>query len=216
MAKELFGTDGMRGVPGTPPLDDQTLYATGRAIGGYLKKEFGSAHALIGMDTRESGPHIAQLLTAGLQAAGATAEFAGVITTPGVACLVRENDFQAGVVISASHNPYHDNGVKLFSHEGMKFPDAVEEVLEAGIFKMRGEAVPARLPALSANHALHMEYLEFLRSRVIPGANLAGKRIVLDCANGAAYQLGPELFRSLGADVVAMGVEPDGRDMKGG
>src|ERR1700720_2876413 len=146
MAKELFGTDGMRGVPGTSPLDDQTLYATGRAIGAYLKREFGSAHALVGMDTRESGPPIAQLLTAGLEAAGASAEFAGVITTPGVACLVRENDFQAGVVISASHNPYHDNGVKLFSHAGMKFPDAVEEELEAAIFKLRGEAPPKNPP----------------------------------------------------------------------
>ena len=216
MAKELFGTDGMRGVPGTPPLDDQTLYATGRAIGGYLKKEFGSAHALIGMDTRESGPHIAQLLTAGLQAAGASAEFAGVITTPGVACLVRENDFQAGVVISASHNPYHDNGVKLFSHAGMKFPDAVEEALEAEILKLRGEAVPPQRPQLVANHALHLEYLDFLRSHVIAGANLAGKRLVLDCANGAAFQLGPELFQSLGADVVAMGVQPDGRNINAG
>src|SRR6266446_1098023 len=170
MAKELFGTDGMRGVPGTPPLDDQTLYATGRAIGWYLKKEFGSAHVLIGMDTRESGPHIAQLLTAGLQAAGASAEFAGVITTPGVACLVRENDFQAGAVISASHNPYHDNGVKLFSHAGMKFPDAVEEGLETDILKLRTEAVPPYRPKLVANQALHMEYLDFLRSRVIAEA----------------------------------------------
>jgi len=218
MAKELFGTDGMRGVPGTAPLDDQTLYATGRAIGNYLQKELGAAHVLVGMDTRESGPHIAQLLTAGLRAAGASAEFAGVITTPGVACLVRENDFQAGVVISASHNPYHDNGVKLFSHAGMKFPDAVEEKLEAEIRKLRGEPAPApaKLPALEAKHELHVEYLEFLRSRVIPDAKLAGMRVLLDCANGAAYELGPELFRSLGAKVVAMAVEPDGRNINAG
>src|ERR1700675_1304597 len=216
MAKELFGTDGMRGVPGTPPLDDQTLYATGRAIGAYLKKEFGSAHALIGMDTRESGPHIAQLLTAGLQAAGASAEFAGVITTPGVACLVRQNDFQAGVVISASHNPFEDNGVKLFSHAGMKFPDAVEEELEAGILRHRGEAAPKNLPPLAADESLDAEYLSFLRKRFIPGAKLAGFRIVLDGANGAASKLGPELFRSLGADVVAMGVSPDGRNINAG
>jgi len=216
MAKELFGTDGMRGVPGTPPLDDATLFATGKAIGEYLKKELGSAHALIGMDTRESGPHIAQLLAAGLHAAGASVEFAGVITTPGVACLVRENDFQAGVVISASHNPYHDNGVKLFSHEGMKFPDAVEEKLEAGILRHRSEAAPSARPALAANHALHVEYLDFLRSRLIPGASLSGMRIVLDCANGAAYQLGPELFRSLGADVIATGVAPDGKNINAG
>lgn len=216
MAKELFGTDGMRGVPGTAPLDDQTLYATGRAIGTYLKNDLGAAHVLIGMDTRESGPHIAQLLTAGLQAAGASAEFAGVITTPGVACLVRENDFQAGVVISASHNPYHDNGVKLFSHAGMKFPDAVEEKLESEILKLRGQPAPAKRPSLQAKHELHVEYLEFLRGRVIPGAKLAGMRVVLDCANGAAYELGPELFRSLGADVIAMAVQPDGRNINAG
>jgi phosphoglucosamine mutase len=218
MAKELFGTDGMRGVPGTAPLDDQTLYATGKAIGNYLKNDLGAAHVLIGMDTRESGPHIAQLLTAGLEAAGASAEFAGVITTPGVAYLVRENDFQAGVVISASHNPYHDNGVKLFSHAGMKFPDAVEEKLEAEILKLRGEPRPAagKLPALKAKHELHVEYLEFLHSRVIPGAKLAGMRVALDCANGAAYELGPELFRSLGAEVAALAVEPDGRNINAG
>lgn len=216
MPKELFGTDGIRGIPGTPPLDDATLYATGRSLGAYLHREHGSAHVLIGMDTRESGPHIASLLAAGLQQSDATVEFAGVITTPGVACLVRQNDYQAGVVISASHNPYHDNGVKLFSHEGMKFPDAEEEKIEAEIFRLRGHAVAAKRPVLTANHALQVEYLEFLRSRVLPGAKLSGMRVVLDCANGAAYQLGPELFRSLGADVVAMGVEPDGRNINAG
>ncbi len=216
MAKELFGTDGIRGVPGTPPLDDATLYATGRGLGIFLKREHGSAHVLIGMDTRESGPLIAALLAAGLQKEGASAEFAGVITTPGVACLVRQNDYQAGVVISASHNPYHDNGVKLFSHAGMKFPDAEEERLEEEIFRLRSEPVPAERPALVANHALHMEYLDFLRKHVLPGANLSGYRIVLDCANGAAYQLGPELFRALGSEVIVMGVTPDGRNINAG
>jgi len=216
MAKELFGTDGVRGVPGTAPLDDQTLYAIGRALGAYLHHDLGSAHALIGMDTRESGPHIAALLAAGLQKSGASSEFAGIITTPGIACLVRENDFQAGVVISASHNPYHDNGVKLFSHAGMKFPDAVEEKLEAEILRLRAQPVPTVLPALAANHALHVEYLEFLQNRVIPGARFEGFRVVLDCANGAAYQLGPELFQTLGADVIPMGVNPDGRNINAG
>ncbi len=213
MAKELFGTDGIRGIPGTPPLDDGTLYATGRSVGGYLKREHGSARVLIGMDTRESGPHIASLLAAGLTQAGATVAFAGVITTPGVACLVRQSDFQAGVVISASHNPFQDNGVKLFSHAGMKFPDAVEEQLEADIFKHRGEAAPKNPLPLAADGSLDADYLDFLRSKVIPGANLHGFRIVLDCANGAACKLGPELFRSVGADVVAMGVSPDGRNI---
>jgi phosphoglucosamine mutase len=216
MPKELFGTDGIRGIPGTTPLDDQTLFALGRALGSYLLREHGSAHALIGIDTRESGPHIAGLLAAGLHKAGATVAFAGIITTPGVACLVRQNDFQAGVVISASHNPFHDNGVKLFSHAGMKFPDSVEEVLESEILRLQAEPAPATLPALAADHALHMEYLEFLRGRVIADTNLAGLRIVLDCANGAGYQLGPELFRSLGANVIAMGVSPDGRNINAG
>jgi phosphoglucosamine mutase len=216
MPKELFGTDGIRGVPGTSPLDDATLYATGRALGAYLKRTQPAAHVLIGMDTRESGAHIAALLAAGLDVAGASTAFAGVITTPGVACLVRQNDFQAGVVISASHNPYHDNGVKLFSHAGMKFPDSVEEVLEEDIFKYRAEPPPKNPPSLLADDELDAEYLAFLRSRVIPGAKLAGLRVVLDCANGAAYKLGPELFHSLGAEVVAMGVAPDGRNINAG
>jgi phosphoglucosamine mutase len=216
MGKELFGTDGIRGVPGTYPLDDQTLFALGRAVAIQMIREHGSARVLIGMDTRESGPHIAGLLAAGLYKEGATVAFAGVITTPGIACLVRQNDYQAGVVISASHNPYHDNGVKLFSHEGMKFADAVEEGMEEEILRLRTEPAPLTVPALTANHGLHMEYLDFLRSRVIPGSNLNGLSMVLDCANGAAYQLGPELFRSLGAKVVAMCVDPDGRNINAG
>ena len=216
MGKELFGTDGMRGVPGTPPLDDATLQATGRAVAAYLHREHSAPHVMIGMDTRESGPHIASVLAAGLQKAGAQVSFAGVLTTPGVACLVRQNDYHAGAVISASHNPYHDNGVKLFSHAGMKFPDAVEEEIERDIFKHRDDAVPNDLPELEADDRLHAEYLEFLRSRVIPGAKLAGLRIVLDCANGAACQLGPELFRSLGCEVAATGTEPDGKNINAG
>jgi phosphoglucosamine mutase len=216
MAKELFGTDGIRGVPGTPPLDDATLYAAGASLGACLRRDHGSARVLVGMDTRESGPHIGSVLGAGLEQAGASVAFAGVITTPGVACLVRQNDFQAGVVISASHNPFHDNGVKLFSHAGMKFPDSFEEELEADIFKHRGKVSPQNLKQLVAEDSLHSAYLTFLRSRVIPGAEFAGFRIALDCANGAAYKFGPELFRSLGAEVITMGTSPDGRNINAG
>src|ERR1700676_85634 len=219
MPKELFGTDGIRGLPGVAPLDDATLYATGLALGEYLGGEQGGAHVLIGMDTRESGPHIAAILADGLRKARATVAFAGVITTPGVACLVRQSDFHAGVVISASHNPYHDNGVKLFSHAGMKFPDSAEEEIEREIFRHRAQEL-SRAGALAhesvplvADDSLDAEYLDFLRDRVIPGASLSGLRIVLDCANGAAYKLGPALFQSLGADVVAIGVQPDGRNI---
>ena len=222
MPKELFGTDGIRGVPGVAPLDDATLYATGLALGEYLAHQHGGANVLIGMDTRESGPHIAAVLPDGLRKAQASVTFAGVITTPGVACLVRQNDFQAGVVISASHNPYHDNGVKLFSHAGMKFPDAVEEEIEREICRHRAEElsrggtmVHGSAP-LTPDESLHAEYLEFLRSRVIPGAKLSGLRVVLDCANGAAYKLGPALFRSLGAEVIAIGISPDGRNINDG
>jgi phosphoglucosamine mutase len=221
MPKQFFGTDGIRGLPGAPPLDDRTLFAIGRALGDYLHAAHLAANVLIGMDTRESGPHIAQVLAAGLAHSGATVAFAGVITTPGIACLVRQNDFQAGVVISASHNPYHDNGVKLFSHAGMKFPDTVEETIEAGIVRhlashdLSAEQISAAVShaTLTADESLDAEYLAFLRGRVIPGANLRGFRIVLDCANGAAYKLGPELFRSLGAKVVAIGDTPDGRNI---
>ena len=222
MAKELFGTDGIRGVPGTEPLDDATLYATGSALGLYLRRETPEPRVLIGMDTRESGPHIAALLAAGLDRAGVKVAFAGVITTPGVACVVRQDKFQAGVVISASHNPYHDNGVKLFSSAGMKLPDVVEEEIEGDIFRLRAEA-PSHgsgqkdeLPELVADESLDADYLKFLRARMLPGAKLSGMRIVLDCANGAAYKLGPELFRSLGADVVATHVAPDGKNINAG
>jgi phosphoglucosamine mutase len=218
MAKSLFGTDGIRGVPGTSPLDDATLFATGHALGSYLHREHSNARVLIGMDTRESGPHIAAVLAAGLSDAGASVAFAGVITTPGVACLVRQNDFEAGVVISASHNPFHDNGVKLFSHAGIKFPDATEELLEADIIKHREKNKSAWItgPGLAEDQSLDEEYLEYLRERIIPGAKLTGLRMVLDCANGAAYKLGPELFRSLGAEVISMGDSPDGRNINAG
>jgi phosphoglucosamine mutase len=216
MAKKFFGTDGIRGVPGTPPLDDLTLHAVGRSVGAYLHQEHQLPHALIGMDTRESGPHIAAVLAAGLMQANVDVTFAGVLSTPGVACLVRQNDFDLGVVISASHNPFHDNGVKLFSHAGMKFPDSVEEQIESEIPRFLRESANSAQATLLADESLHSQYLDFLRSRVLPAADLKGLRIVLDCANGAAYRLGPELFRSLGCDVVAIGTEPDGKNINAG
>src|SRR6266446_4166964 len=216
MAKQYFGTDGIRGVPGTPPLDDATLHAVGRAVGVYLHREHTTPHALVGMDTRESGPHIAAILAAGLKESSVDVTLAGVLTTPGVACLVRQNDFDAGVVISASHNPFQDNGVKLFSHAGMKFPDAVEEEIESEIPGFLSEAAKSAPAPLVTDESLHSQYLDFLRGRMLTGANLPGLRVVLDCANGAAYRLGPELFRSLGCEVVTIGTEPDGRNINAG
>jgi phosphoglucosamine mutase len=214
MPKELFGTDGIRGVPGAAPLDDETLYRVGRALGLFLIEHEARPRVLIGMDTRESGPHIARQIAAGLADDGVAAASAGVLTTPGIAYLVRAKGFSAGVVISASHNPYHDNGVKLFAGTGMKFPDEAEERLEQEILRpARPSKSPRADAALRADASLAREYLDFLRSRVIPGANLAGVKLVLDCANGAASTLGPELFRSLGADVTAIHDRPNGRNI---
>lgn len=213
MAKKLFGTDGIRGVPGEFPLDDATLFRAGRSLGKYLRNGSGAAPVavLIGMDTRESGPHIAGEIAAGLAASGVFSASAGIITTPGVACLVRKKKFAAGIVISASHNPYHDNGVKLFSAKGMKFPDEIEEQLEGEILK--GKIEPMEPVWLNADATLDEAYLDFLHNCVLPGASLKGMKVVLDCANGAASVLGPKLFQALGANVIAINDSPDGRNI---
>jgi phosphoglucosamine mutase len=224
MAKQLFGTDGIRGVPGEYPLDDATLDRVGLALGEYLNANGASSspsqgvrsRVLIGRDTRESGPHIAERIARGLAAAGAEPVSAGVLTTPGVAWLVNREGFAAGVVISASHNPYHDNGVKLISATGMKFPDAVEAVLEATILALRESLEAASEMQLHDNEQIDDDYLDGLRESALPGAKFAGMKIVLDCANGAASKLAPRLFCSLGAEVVAMNDTPDGRNINAG
>jgi phosphoglucosamine mutase len=229
MAKQLFGTDGIRGIPGEYPLDDATIERVGFALGEHLvsrKKAPGARpRVLIGRDTRESGPHIAEQIARGLADSGAQAVSAGVLTTPGVAWLVSREGFDAGVVISASHNPYHDNGVKLISSLGMKFPDAEEAAIERLIFsengataRKAGSAGSGKMGAagINGNQQLHEDYLAGLREAVPPGAKLAGMKIVLDCANGAASKLGPQLFRSLGADVTAINDAPDGRNINAG
>ena len=216
MAKELFGTDGIRGVAGEFPLDPRTLYWIGHTVGEYLARRGPPPRVLIGMDTRESSPWIATTLALGLDRAGAVPAFAGVITTPGVAWLVRQSGFAAGVVISASHNPFHDNGVKLFAGSGMKFPDEIEERLEEQLTARMQQEPQTQSGLLKADSSLDEEYLALLRGRVLPGASLNGMKIVLDCANGAASYLGPALFRSLGADVVAIHNQPDGRNINAG
>jgi phosphoglucosamine mutase len=223
MAKQLFGTDGIRGVPGEYPLDDPTLDRVGLALGDYLNANRTSSgsqsvrpRVLIGRDTRESGPHIAERIAHGLAAAGAEPVSAGVLTTPGVAWLVNREGFAAGVVISASHNPYHDNGVKLISSTGMKFPDVVEAILEEKILAPGDPVEAASERQLHDNEQIDDDYLEGLRASVLSGAKFAEMKIVLDCANGAASKLAPRLFRSLGAEVVAMNDTPDGRNINAG
>jgi phosphoglucosamine mutase len=186
------------------------VHAFGVALGADLRRRSPEARVLIGMDTRESGPWIAAQVAAGLAQRGVPAVSAGVITTPGVAWLTRSHGFTAGVMISASHNPYQDNGIKVFGHSGYKLPDDEEHEIEQEIFRQAGQPVgdPVTLPT---DDALAGRYLDYLASTV-PGG-LAGMRLVLDCGNGAAYQLAPALFRRLGAHVDAICCEPNGRNI---
>ncbi|MDR3739430.1 MAG: phosphoglucosamine mutase [Terracidiphilus sp.] len=216
--RRLFGTDGIRGIAGEPPLDAKTVYCTGLALGHSLSRTGVTPRVLLGRDTRASGPWIAATLAAGLRAAGAQVESAGVITTPAVAFLARTHGFSAGVVISASHNPWHDNGIKLFGGDGFKLPDAVELGIEDEILNhaARVEAPdPSKLSAVEDNAALREDYIEFLIDSV-PGLKLDGLRIVADCANGAASAVAPELFGRLGGDVTLLNVAPDGQNINAG
>ena len=145
--RELFGTDGIRGVAGEYPLDPATVYALGVALGRDLKTAAAHPEVLIGMDTRESGPWIAALVAGGLSREGVGVRSAGVVTTPGAAYLTRTGPFVAGVMISASHNPFRDNGIKVFSHSGFKLPDHEEHAIEQEIFRLRDEALDSRARA---------------------------------------------------------------------
>ena len=211
MAKELFGTDGIRGVAGEYPLDPGTVYAFGVALGDDACAAAASPEIVIGTDTRESGPWIAELVAGGIQSRGGRVRYAGVITTPGVAYLTRTGPFQAGVMISASHNPFQDNGIKVFGHSGFKLPDAEEHAIEQGIFRLREQAAQPAPATLTIDEGLDRQYLEYLISTV--PVRFEGLRIVLDCGHGAAYRLAPELFRRLGAEVTLLCAEPNGRNI---
>ena len=211
MARQLFGTDGIRGVAGEFPLDPKTAYAFGIALGHWAAHHSQSPEVLIGIDTRESGPWLAETVAGGLAKAGVRTRFAGLITTPGVAYLTRTGAFVAGVMISASHNPYQDNGLKAFDHSGFKLPDEQEHELEQEIFNLLASPLqPVGLP-LSVDESLDDQYLDFLASTMT--ASLAGMPLAIDCANGAASHLGPRLFERLGAKVDAIECHPDGRNI---
>ena len=193
MGKELFGTDGIRGAAGEFPLDPQTVYAFGAALCDAIKAAGDSPEILIGVDTRESGPWIAGLVAGGVQSRGGSVRYAGVITTPGVAYLTRSGPFAAGVMISASHNPFQDNGIKVFGHSGFKLPDDEEDAIEQEIFELRRGNIEPQPAALAIDASLDRMYLDFLASTV--PVRFEGMRLVIDCGNGAAYGLAPELFR---------------------
>ncbi|HME59556.1 MAG TPA: phosphoglucosamine mutase [Terracidiphilus sp.] len=216
-ARKLFGTDGIRAVAGENPLDAITIFACGLALGHSLRNSVPGSFpkVLLGRDTRESSPWIAATLAAGLSETGVRVESAGIVPTPAVAFLARTHGFQAGVVISASHNPWQDNGIKLFGADGFKLADAVELAMEDEILHHASRSAapdPATLPSVVDNATLQADYIQFLLD-CVPGLSLAGLHIVADCANGAAAAVAPELFRRLGGDVILENIKPDGRNI---
>jgi phosphoglucosamine mutase len=216
--KRLFGTDGMRGEAGRFPLDAAAVRVAGRSLARHLAERLGHAPRIVsGRDTRESGAWIESAFLGGARAAGARVESAGVVTTPGVAFLARTLPADAGVVISASHNPYQDNGIKIFSPTGRKLDDATERLIEADIHAGRerdGDAVPDVPDGDDAGAArLRALYLDYLTAEAGAGLSLEGLTVVADCANGAASELAPALLSRLGARVVAIGDAPDGRNI---
>ncbi len=221
--KQLFGTDGIRGVAGESPLDEKTVFLIGKALGRNLARLHPpgdtASRVVIGEDTRESSRWIAETIAAGLADEGVEVHSAGVITTPGVAFLTRTDSFVAGVMISASHNPFQDNGIKVFGHSGYKLPDDLEHEVEAEIFRLQEShreitpPVAPQSPGLQPEKSFAERYEDFLAS-LLPGKKpFEGMRIVMDCGNGAASELGPRLFRRLGADVEVMNATPDGRNI---
>jgi phosphoglucosamine mutase len=212
--RKLFGTDGIRAVAGEAPLDKRTIYAVGVALATKLAETHRPVRIVLGMDTRESGPWIAATLTAGLHAAGADVASASILTTPAIAFLARKHGFSAGVVISASHNPWQDNGIKIFGHDGYKLPDETELGIEAEIARVLSTnfTLPENPPLPEVNESYRADYIRFLLEAV-PGISLDNRHIVLDCANGAASSVAPQLFESLQGTVDVTHASPDGRNI---
>ena len=201
----LFGTDGIRGKAHEYPLDAATMWRLGVA----LAKRFGGGRVLLGMDTRESGLEIAGALAAGMKHGGGEAILIGVIPTPGVAYLCRMSDAAAGISISASHNPWQDNGVKIFGHDGMKIPDSDEEEIEEAL-----SGAPAPQPAQDYDAPkAHPELIEQYEQFLVKPNALAGKRVVLDTGHGAAYRIAPDVFRRSGAEVIVINDQPNGTNI---
>src|SRR5579863_1309695 len=215
--RTLFGTDGIRAVAGEAPLDPTTIFAVGLALGHSLQSSGAASQpaVLLGRDTRESSPWIAATLAAGLREAGTRVESAGIVPTPAVAFLARTHGFQAGVVISASHNPWRDNGIKLFGGDGFKLPDAQELSIEDEILHHAAKQKapdPAKLPRVDDISAFEEDYIRFLVA-CVPELSLNGLDIVADCANGAAAAIAPQLFRRLDGRVTLLNISPDGRNI---
>ncbi len=211
----FFGTDGIRGRVGEPPITADRMLHIGWALGAALADR-GRGAVLIGKDTRISGYMFESALEAGLSAAGMDILLSGPMPTPAIAYLTRTLQASAGIVISASHNPYHDNGVKIFSTDGHKLSDTVQQRIEALMEAPFSTVDAARLGKACRLEDAAGRYIEYCKSRVEDGLSLRGLRLVLDCAHGATYQVGPKVFAELGARVEALHVEPDGFNINRG
>jgi len=217
--RQLFGTDGIRGVAGEFPLTQDSVYWIGRALGHDLVRGNAKARVVIGQDTRVSSSWIADRFLRGLASVGVETRSAGVITTPGVAFLARSQGFDAGVVISASHNPWTDNGIKIFSGDGYKLPDAHELAVEKEIFTLlQAEAASAadstpEVSSLPGEEGLRQAYVRWLAGSVSLELDLSRLRVVVDCANGAAAAEAPELFRALKINAAYLHSAPDGQNI---
>ncbi|GAA0705099.1 phosphoglucosamine mutase [Dokdonella soli] len=215
-ARKYFGTDGIRGRVGEWPITAEFMLRLGRAVGSVLAAPNGKATIVIGKDTRVSGYMFESALEAGLVAAGADVRLLGPMPTPAVAYLTRSLRASAGIVISASHNPHQDNGIKFFSADGEKLDDAVEQAIEAEL-----EAPFTTVASEAIGKVVRLEdaaarYAEFCKSTIPPSLSLRGLSIVLDCAHGATYQIAPKVFAELGAKVSAIGNQPDGLNINRG
>ncbi|HTR67728.1 MAG TPA: phosphoglucosamine mutase [Terriglobales bacterium] len=218
--RQLFGTDGIRGVAGDYPLTLESTFVIGRALGHDLVRVIPHPRVVIGQDTRESSAWIADRVGLGLASCGVEVHSAGVITTPGVAYLARSRGYAAGVVISASHNPWTDNGIKVFSCDGYKLPDARELAIEQEIFGLLGKPEPETAPkhkpapSLPGEAELRHAYIEWLAQDV--KADLSRLRVLVDCANGAATAEAPELFRACRIQARILHASPDGKNINEG
>lgn len=209
MSRKYFGTDGIRGRVGTPPITPDFVLKLGWAVGMAFRQQ-GKCRVLVGKDTRISGYMFESALEAGLSAAGADVMLLGPMPTPGIAYLTRTFHAEAGIVISASHNPHDDNGIKFFSGQGTKLPDEVELIIEELMDAPMSVVESARLGKVSRINDAAGRYIEFCKSSVPSNTDFAGLRVVLDCAHGATYKVAPSVFRELGADVSVLGVQPNG------
>ncbi|WP_172151707.1 phosphoglucosamine mutase [Pseudomonas tumuqii] len=209
MARKYFGTDGIRGRVGEFPITPDFMLKLGWAAGMAFRKQ-GKCRILIGKDTRISGYMFESALEAGLSAAGADVLLLGPMPTPAIAYLTRTFHAEAGIVISASHNPHHDNGIKFFSGQGTKLPDEIEQMIEELLDAPMTVVESGQLGKVSRINDAAGRYIEFCKSSVPSSTDFAGLKIVVDCANGAAYKVAPSVFRELGAEVSVLSAQPDG------